>query len=413
MSKNALDTDFGDVADFGSTIDINEILDKTPAIDPDEEEIDDDKKGDDDKKKDSSPDDDLNDINRILDKAEDETDDEGGDDDEDEEVEKDKDSDPSPDDTQTSSSDAPFTVIFARDLMERGVLSDFNEEEYQKLIETEGEASAFRALIQSEVDGAIEETKADLDEGYQHYLELIGQGVPDEAAGSLVGLNEKFNKISDDDLDDETQTELRKSVLSDYYKLTTRFSDAKIEKLVTNTVDMGEDIMESKEALKNIKSIITEQLDAQKAEAQRQRDLAVQERTRQMELLKDHINALSEIIPEQRINKQTKEKMYNLITKPVQDNAGRTTNAIWAKRSEDPISFDAKLAYLVETGFFEKDKPWDKMKNIANTKKASALEKHLDTKKNTGSSSGTSVVRNMDQSQVNIKKLIDSTKSIL
>jgi hypothetical protein len=419
MSKKGLNADFGEVADFGDTFDINDMLEQTPAIEDEEENtVDDEEEDSTDKNKDNKDtDNDLSDINQVLAKSElesggDDEDDED-DDDEDKDDNKDLDSDPAPDETKKSSSDAPFTVIFARDLMERGILSDFDEEKYQQIIEEKGEAEAFHSLIEGEVNESIEAAKTDLDEGYKHYLEMIGQGVSDDAAASLSGLNDKFSNIAEEDLDSETNDELRKSVLTDYYKLTTRFSDAKIDKLVQNAVDMGDDINESKDALKNIKSLITEQIETQKQEAQRQRELGEQERQRQLEVLKDHINALSEIIPEQRINKQTKEKMYNLITKPVKLQDGRTTNAIWAKRSEDPISFDAKVAYLYETGFFDKDKPWSKIEKVINTKKASELQNYLSKKKNTGSQSGRSVVANDSYNEKNIRKIIDSTQSIL
>ena len=87
----------------------------------------------------------------------------------------------------------------------------------------------------------------------------------------------------------------------------------------------------------------------------------------------ENINSLDEVIPGVAINKQTKVQMFESITKAVQDKQGRTTNAIWAKRAEDPMFFDERLAYLFATGFFEKGKPWVKAGQAKTTKEISDL----------------------------------------
>ena len=136
-----------------------------------------------------------------------------------------------------------------------------------------------------------------------------------------------------------------------------------------------------------------------------------EENRRSLEKLKDDINALDEIIPGVNINKQTKVQMFESITKPVQDGKGRTTNAIWSKRAEDPIFFDQRLAYLYSTGFFEKGKPWTKAVQSKATKEISDLEKALDKKKNTGSGSGAPVMRSPEQEKT-VKDNIDSMRGV-
>ena len=116
-----------------------------------------------------------------------------------------------------------------------------------------------------------------------------------------------------------------------------------------------------------------------------------------MDTLKENINSLSEIIPGVPINKQTKIQMFEAITKPIQDKQGRTTNALWAKRAEDAMFFDERLAYLYSTGFFDKDKPWTKASQAKVTKEISALEAALEKKKNTGTTSGTSTFKTQAQ----------------
>jgi hypothetical protein len=289
------------------------------------------------------------------------------------------------------SSEAPFTIIFAKDLAEQGLLSSFDEESFNKDAKEVGEAQALRNLIKSEIEANITAAKSDLDSGYQEYLNLVGKGIPPETAGSILELKDRFDKIKIDDLTNEDNVELRKQVMTDYFRLTSSMTDAKINKVVQSSIDLGDDVEDSKEYIATLKNLITEQIKYEEAQAVESKRLAEEETRRSIESLKEEINALSEIIPGVQINKQTKQQMYESLTKPIQTKTGGTTNALWAKRAENPILFDQKLAYLLVTGFFEKDKPWTKASQAKVTKEISTLEKTI--QKNTGSRTGAPVLK--------------------
>jgi hypothetical protein len=75
------------------------------------------------------------------------------------------------------------------------------------------------------------------------------------------------------------------------------------------------------------------------------------------------------------------------------------------------LFFDQRLAYLLTTGFFNKDKPWDKVVAVSTTKAANALEQALKDRSNTASSSGTSIMRTPEQDKTS-KANIDSMRGI-
>lgn len=188
-------------------------------------------------------------------------------------------------------------------------------------------------------------------------------------------------------------------------------SDAKIEKTVQSSIDLGDDVDEAKEYLNELKDLIKNEITAEEQEAQKAQALQVEENRRSLEALKDSINSLNEIIPGVQINKQTKVKMYEDISKPVQDSKGRVTNAIWAKRSEDPMFFDSRLAYLLETGYFVKGATWNKASQAKVTTEISDLEKALQDKSNTVSKTGTHVLRSAEEDKIS-KSNIDSMRGI-
>lgn len=315
------------------------------------------------------------------------------------------------DDSTSSSSETPFTVVFARDLDERGLISSYDEEKFLKDIEEVGEADALRNLIKSEIDTNVDAIKSQYDEGYQTYLELVQGGTDAETAADLTGLQRDLSQISEDDLtaDSDEAADLRRSVITEHLRITTSLSEDRIAKMVDKIFDLGDDVSEAKESYSELKSFVSDAIEDER-ETAKQRELEMQEESRrQMKLLRDTVDSLNEVIPGQRINKQTKDKIFKDIVEPVKDKNGNVTNRIWVKRSEDPFTFDAKLAYLVETGFFDDSKTWRKLVSSKETHEASALEKHLrNTRKNAGTVNST-----MSSSGGDLDDLVSSMKSII
>jgi hypothetical protein len=393
MGKTVFEESFEEMLELDKNLDVNEMLNSLPAINT---ELKEEPEVEEDEAKKEVKQEPLKDINKVLDKEvkkvvkKDEAE---------EVIEKQDDKAPAPNELTAveKSSDSPFTVIFAKDLVQQGLISSFDETKFLEKVKDVGEATALRDLIKGEIEENINAAKEDLDEGYQQYLSLIGKGVPAESASSLLDLKNQFESIKVDELAKEENVELRKKVITDYYKLTTSMTDAKIEKLVQSSIDMGDDVEDSKEYLATLKTAIKEQIQAEEAEANHQATIRAEENNRIRESLKETCNTLEPVIPGVEINKQTRVKMYENLTKEVKDSKGRITNPLWAKRAEDPIYFDARLAYLLETGFFEKGKPWEKAGKAKTTKEVSELEKILESKRNTGSTSGHPAVFNVEQ----------------
>jgi len=407
--KNLFEDNFDEVVEFDKSLDVNSILAETPPslVDEpmdegeDEEDVEEDitpkkpsgKSAQDvksSKKKDKTP---VLDVNKVLNKSLSERgvkDEDEAEDVTDEDIEE---SAPASATTSVAddSSDASFTVIFARDLSQQGLLSSFDEDEFLKDVKENGEVEALRNLIKKEIDMNIQATVEDLEAGYKEYLRLTGYGVDKETAASLIDLKNQFESIDEDELEKEENEDLRRDIMMDYFRLTTEMPDEKIQKLVQRSIDSGEDIEESKEYLATLKELINKQIKAEEEQAKEAARLQQEENRRILERLKDDINSLKEVIPGVPVNKQIKQKMYEALVTPVKTKDGRMTNALWAKREEDPIFFDTRLAYLLETGFFDKNKPWNKLSASAVTKQVTKLEEEI-KKRNSSLGSGSSNV---------------------
>ena len=150
---------------------------------------------------------------------------------------------PAPDSDKSSekSSDdnVPATLLFARFLSEQGNLTSFNEEDFLKDLEDSDETTALSNLWNKEVEKIREGLLEDYEEDVKNYLDLVDSGVDPEIAKDTASSKKFFDSINKADLQDDDKEELRKDILRHKYRLTTRFDDKKIEKLIERTVSLG------------------------------------------------------------------------------------------------------------------------------------------------------------------------------
>lgn len=311
-----------------------------------------------------------------------------------------------------SSDDEPFTLVLARYQLEQGVLSSLDEDKLKEIIESDGEAAAFSYLIQSEVESNSKVIEERLDEYSKEYADLRKAGFSSQEAGNTILTLEALDSITEDDIQDEANEELRRTILKENYKATTSFSESKIDRLVKRAFDINADVEDSVEALESLKEARKTDLAAEKQRKVDEQKAAQDAYNQQIAELSKHIESLDEIVPGKKINKQTKSKIKDIITKPVkQSEEGYAMNAMWAKRNENPVEFDSILAYLYLSGVF--DGKWDQITKTVNTQ----LTKKLQTKINSGSGSslmgGKPTTRREDEVAQRRKDLLGSMRHLL
>lgn len=275
-------------------------------------------------------------------------------------------------DTKSDDKNLSFPLIFANFQKEEGLISDFDEEELNKIVEEEGEAAGLKYLADLTYDKAYEEARRLYSEDkneLEEFFKLKDSGVDPNVAKDLIFNKSKFEGITDDDL--ETDEDLRRKVLAQHYRNTTSFSEAKINKEVEKTIISGDDVEDAVEALKEIKEYNAKQIEIEKKKVveneKAQREFVKQ----QQEEIKAYIQSLDEIFQGQKLTKQVKDKMEAMILNPAKKlENGQTLNGIWATRAEDPKKFDINLANLLVTGVF-----WGKTKELEKTVKTNAVKK--------------------------------------
>lgn len=158
--------------------------------------------------------------------------------------------------------------------------------------------------------------------------------LPDDAAQALKAIRngakwdeivafkkqEAFNnslEITDIKGDDDSSIENRKAVLAQYYKRTTQFNDAKIDKLIQNFINTGTDESEAIDALKELKELDKTVLEEFNKKQEENAKLAKQKQEERVTTLKKTINETKEIIPGITLNQKQKDSLFKSIVEPV------------------------------------------------------------------------------------------------
>lgn len=351
-----------------------EVMDSSGTIETQKQTPPTDKKDDaaEDKEDDSSDNQiDLNDL--VGDEPGQKTADEVDDDDSDEDEAGLKDIKKTPESKERSSS-SPLISLLAKSLSEEGILAGVSEEELEKA----ADAKAFTELIRKQIK---DNEFADLNDKAKTFLEAYRAGIPADLAAQSINNQLAYEGITDEVL--KENEEIRRILIKNEF-LAKGFSEEKAERLTKKSVDLGEDLVDAKEALASLKELeatrLKEATDKAKAD-----QLAAREKSKKdLEEYKTKILNTEEIIKGIKVPPAMREKVFETLTKAVAHDAeGKPLNAINAARAKDPKSFDMALAY-----FFELTKGFTDFKDLKAPIKTSAM-KELDEKlKSTAVSGG-------------------------
>lgn len=280
---------------------------------------------------------------------------------------------------EKQSDDDSFTLTFARYQLEQGNLTAFdNEEQFaelEKIAKEQGEEAALSYLQNQESEAIRNQIVESYDEDVKYYLDLVDYGVDKDTAKNITNAKTHYDKVKVEDIESEEKEDLRRDILTQHYKLTTRFSDDKIKREIDKKINIGDDIDEAKEALPEIQNYFKETAEQEKEKKKKEEEDAAKQRKESLEKLEKTVDETDEIIPKQKLTPKQKEAIKKNLTQPAKEYNGMQLNAVWAKRMEDPINFDIQLAALLEYGVF--DGKWDKVVTGTKSKATEDIKKQI------------------------------------
>ena len=242
-----------------------------------------------------------------------------------------------------------FYSSIAKALKEEGIFPDLDDE----VVSNTKKAEDFRDLIEQQI-------KAGFDERQKRIDTALGVGIEPDDIRKYESTLDYFDSIEEDTLTSESEEgeKLRKQLI--YQDFINRgFTKDKALKYVKKSFDTGSDIEDAKEALESNKEFFQEQYDKLINDAKDQEEAAIKERQVQSEKLKKSILEDKDVFGDLSIDKSTRKKIYDNISKPVYKDpkTGNMYTAIQKYQMENSTDFlkNLGLVYTLTNGFKDFD----------------------------------------------------------
>lgn len=273
---------------------------------------------------------------------------------------------------QSSSSSTNIWVSFAKSLEGAGLLNEFTEEEFATLAEEVGSpVEAVIALAESRIDSIIKEHVNAQDEDYKEFVKMRDSGVDLAEYAKIAQQSREYSSYRLEDV--KSNPDLQKKVVREDMRNKGMASD-EIEDLIESLEDTDKLGKRAEAAVTNLNKFKETKIKELESQTKAQQKAEQEAYQRQLQTIRENIENVKEVVPGIAINKQTKEKLYKMITEPAattQD--GRQVNAITAKMLQDPNKFNLITAELIRLGVY--DGKWDSLVKITKSKAIEELEK--------------------------------------
>lgn len=231
-----------------------------------------------------------------------------------------------------------------------GIFPDLDKETIQNVKTPED----FQKIIEEQINARFTEKEKRINEALNNKVE---PSVVQQYENTI----DYLNNINDDSLsaEDEEGENLRRQLIYNDY-LNRGFSKTRAEKMVNDAIENGTDIDDAKDALQGVKDFYNNKYKEILDSAKENEKKLAEERTKQSENLKKSIMEDKNLYGDVDIDKATRAKIYDFITKPVhKDSNGNYMTALQKYQSENTIEAMKNFAicYTLTNGF----KDWSKL----------------------------------------------------
>jgi hypothetical protein len=194
--------------------------------------------------------------------------------------------------------------------------------------------------------------KTNLSEYQKRFVNLVENGVSEEAAASLVKDYKTFKSIDKESIADDSK--VAASVYRLYLEKTTKFSPEKITKEVEDAIDLGYIEKKALESYDEVESILNQEEQELIEGVKRQEQAQAIKTQEELQKLANYIDT-TEVLGDIKLNKIARNKWANEFTPSAEYN-GQKVAPIIATKMQDPVKFDALLRLYHSMGLFNFDK---------------------------------------------------------
>ena len=238
-----------------------------------------------------------------------------------------------------------FYSSIAKAFAEEGIFPDLDDESASKIKTPE----EFRDLIEDRI-------KSELDERQKRVDEALNAGVEPSDIRKYENTISYLDSIKDEAITSENEEgeKLRKQLI--YQDFVNRgYSQERATREVKKSFDAGTDIEDAKEALKSNLEFFQGQYDNLIEEAKAEEEKEIKQRKEQAEKLKKSILEDKEVFGELSIDKKTRQKIFDNISKPIykDPDTGQVFTALQKYEMENRTDFlkNVSLVFTLTDGF--------------------------------------------------------------
>lgn len=252
--------------------------------------------------------------------------------------------DTTPDGSGTSPKTNFYSSI-ASALKEDGIFQNLDEDKAKEIKDAESFAQAIR-----------DEVFAQFDERQKRIDEALNAGIePSEVQKYEKTLN-YLDSIKDENISDESEQgeQLRRQLIYNDF-INRGYSKERAQREVKKSFDAGTDIEDAKESLKSNKEFFKNSYDSMVEEAKKAEEEEIKEREKDAETLKKNILEEEKVFGELQIDKATRQKVLDNISKPVYKDpeTGELFTALQKYEMDNRLDFlkNIGLIYTLTDGF--------------------------------------------------------------
>ena len=255
----------------------------------------------------------------------------------------------------------------------------FSDEDDERISKIES-ASDFEDFIKEKLEAVIDSR---LGETEKRIKDALTYGVEPSDIQVFENSLQNLNDVKVEDIEDESEKgeNLRKNLI--YTDLINKgYSKDRAEKKVQQIFDANLDVDEAKDALESNKKFYQTEYDKLVNEMKGEHEKLVKKREKDAEDLRKSILDDEKAFGEIKVDKNTRQKIYDVINRPVaKDKNGNPISALQKYADENPVEFRKNLAYffVMTDNFKSLDKIKDSVSKEVRKKEISALERTLNT----------------------------------
>ena len=195
----------------------------------------------------------------------------------------------------------------AKAFADEGILPDLEDDEIKKI----DSAESLRAAIDKQIQAGLDEKQKRIDQALNYGVETSEVKKYEQTLNYLDSLQEANLEVND-----EQEENLRKQLI--YQDFINRgYNKDRALKMVERSFNAGTDIDDAKEALKGSKEFFQDKYNSLIEEAKKAQEKEEEDRKEQAEKLKNSILEDKKFFGEIEIDKTTRQKVFENISKPV------------------------------------------------------------------------------------------------